>query len=243
MSNLINTITENMIFVFQFLLVVALMLIVAYIGEKLGAKRGKTSEKTFSTKKIAMIGVFSAISGVLMVFEITMPFAPSFYKLDFSELPALICGFAMGPVAGVMVEFCKIIIKLLIKGTSTAFVGELANFAVGCSFILPITIIYQFKKTKKTAVIGCIVGTLILTIFGSMFNGIYLLPKFAELYGIPLDTIIGMGTAINPAIKNVQTFVVFAVAPLNIIKGATVSIITILIYKKISILLKNIMDR
>ena len=138
-----------------------------------------------------------------------------------------------------LIEIIKIILKLIIKGTSTAFVGELANFVVGCGFILPASIIYYLNKTKKNAIIGCVIGTIVLTIVGTSFNAVYLLPKFAALFGMPLDAIIGMGTSINPRITNVSTFVFFAVAPLNLIKGTSVSLITMLIYKKISSIIKN----
>ena len=217
MSELLQSIQENVIFLLQFLAVVIGLFLVAYAAEKYAAKRAKTTERILSTRKIAMIGMFSAIAAVLMLFEIPMPFAPGFYKLDFSELPALIAAFAFGPVAGVMVEFCKIVLKLLFKSTSTAFVGELANFAVGCSFLLPASIIYLFNKTKKTAVLGCITGTLCM----------------------PMEALIGMGTAINGAITGITSFVCFAVAPLNLIKGASVSIITLLVYKQLSPILKE----
>lgn len=239
MSELLQSIQENVIFLLQFLAVVIGLFSVAYAAEKYAAKRVKATERILSTRKIAMIGMFSAIAAVLMLFEIPMPFAPGFYKLDFSELPALIAAFAFGPVAGVMVEFCKIVLKLLFKSTSTAFVGELANFAVGCSFLLPASIIYLFNKTKRTAVLSCIAGTLCMTVFGTAFNGIYLLPKFAQLFGMPMEALIGMGTAINGAITGITSFVCFAVAPLNLIKGASVSIITLLVYKQLSPILKE----
>ena len=238
MNTLMTQITENAIFVLEFLAVVTVLVLMAYFIEKWEKKKTGNQERVLSTKKITMIGMFSAISAVLMLFEIPMPFAPSFYKLDFSEIPALITGFAFGPVAGVMVEFCKIVLKLFFKSTSTAFVGELANFAVGCSFILPASVIYLYKKNKKTAFLSCAVGTIILTIFGTAFNAIYLLPKFAQLYGMPLDAIVGMGTAINPSITDVTSLVVMAVAPLNLIKGGSVSVITMLVYKKLSRFMK-----
>lgn len=238
MNNLLTLITENAIFVLEFLVIVIALVLLAYVIEKWEKKKTGNKERVLSTKKITMIGMFSAISAVLMLFEIPMPFAPSFYKLDFSEIPALITGFAFGPVAGVMVEFCKIVLKLFFKSTTTAFVGELANFAVGCSFILPASIIYLYKKNKKQAIIACGIGTVILTVFGTAFNAIYLLPKFAQLYGMPLDAIVGMGTAINPAITDVTSLVVMAVAPLNLIKGASVSVITMLVYKKLSRFMK-----
>lgn len=234
-----SAIAENVKFLIEFFALIILLFAVAYAVEKIVRKKNNNTDRILSTRMITVVGLFSAISTVLMLFEIPLPFAPSFYKMDFSEIPALIGSFAFGPVAGVLIEFIKIVLKLLIKGTSTAFVGELANFCVGCSFILPASIIYALKKSKTTALIGCVVGTIILTIFGTAFNAVYLLPKFAELFGMPIDVLIGMGTEINPNITNITSFVCYAVAPLNIIKGTLDSLITILVYKKISPILKN----
>lgn len=238
MNDLIKNVTENVVFVLEFLAIVVVLFAIAYIAEKYAQKKAGVKEKIFTTRKIAMIGMFSAIAAILMLIEIPVGFAPGFYKLDFSELPVLIGTYAFGPAAGIMIEFCKILLKLLFKSTSTAFVGELANFAVGCSFILPASIIYLLKKSKKTALAGCLTGTLIMTIFGTAFNAVYLLPKFSQLYGMPLDAIIGMGTKINPYITNITSFVILAVAPLNLMKGMSVSVITLMTYKKLSPILK-----
>lgn len=241
-NGLATAIVENVVFLLEFAAVIVAMVLIAYAIEKVSRKKAsdeQAKERILSTRRIAVIGMFSAMAAILMLFEIPLPFAPSFYKLDFSELPALVGTFAFGPVAGVMIEFVKIVLKLILKGTSTAFVGELANFAVGCSFLLPAAIAYTLKKTRKNAIIGCIAGTLVLTLVGTTFNAVYLLPKFAQLFGMPLEAIIGMGTAINPKITNVTSFVFFAVAPLNLIKGSLVSIITLLIYKKISPIIKK----
>lgn len=238
MNNLFTEIANNAIFVLEFLGVVAAIFILARIVEKWEKKRNGDQERILTTRKLTMVGMFSAIAAILMIFEFPVPFAPAFYKLDFSEIPALITGFAFGPVAGVMVEFCKIVLNLFMDSTTTAFVGELANFMVGCSFILSASIVYLYKKNRKSAIISCVVGTLCLTVFGTSFNAIYLLPKFAQLYGMPLEAIVGMGTAINPAITDVTTLVLFAVAPLNIIKGVSVSIVTMLVYKKLSRFMK-----
>ena len=151
----------------------------------------------------------------------------------------MIGSFAFGPVAGVLVEFCKVVLKIIIKGTDTAFVGDLANFTIGCSLLLPASLVYEFKKTKKRAVLGCVLGTVCITLFGTALNALYLLPKYAEMYGIPLDTLIAGGTAINPAITNLTTYVCFAVAPINIIKGGVVSLLTMLIYKPLRPILKT----
>lgn len=239
MKELMTAVTENLIFVAEFLGIVAFMFALAYAYEKLTMKKSGDKGRIFSTRKVSMIGMFSAIAVILMLLEIPLFFAPGFYKLDFSEIPVLIGAFAFGPMAGVTIEFCKILLELLLKGTTTAFVGELANFIIGCSFVLPASIIYLHRKTKKTALIGSVTGTICMTIFGTAFNAIYLLPKFAQLYGMPLDAIVQMGTVVNPAIDSVTTLVIFAVAPLNIIKGASVSAVTVLIYKKLSPILKE----
>ena len=238
MNNLITEVAKNAIFVVEFLGVVAAIFILAKLIEKAEKKRTGNTERILTTRKLTMIGMFSAIAAILMIFEFPLPFAPAFYKLDFSEIPVLITAFAFGPVAGVMVEFCKIALNLLMDSTTTAFVGELANFMVGCSFILPASIMYLHKKNRKSAIIACGVGTVCLTVFGTAFNAIYLVPKFAQLYGMPLEAIVGMGTAINPAITDLTTLVMFAVAPLNIVKGLSVSVITMLVYKKLSRFMK-----
>ena len=245
MSELIKNVMENAVFVLEFLLIIAGLFLAALLVEKLAKRKNGVKEKIFTTRKAAMIGMFSAISMILMLFELPLPFAPPFYKLDLSELPVLIGGFAFGPAAAVMIEFAKILLKLFVKATSTAFVGELANFAVGSSFVLPASIVYLFWKKKKGAITGCIVGTLILTIFGSLFNGIYLLPAFSELFGMPLDTILDMGSAVNPLMTegSMISFVVCCVVPINLIKGSVVSILTMLIYKPLSPIIKSSLQK
>ena len=134
-------------------------------------------------------------------------------------------------------ELVKVLVKLLLKGTTTAFVGDFANFAVGCSFVLPASLVYHARPGRKSALIGLVVGTLCMTVFGSAFNAVYLLPKFAALYGMPMEAIIGMGTKVNAHITSVSTLVLFAVVPFNLLKGALVSLLTFLLYKRISPLL------
>ena len=228
---------ENLQFFLVSAAVFALILGLAVLAERHLCK----DRKQFSdTHYISYTAIFSAISGVLMVMEIPLFFAPGFYKLDISEMPVLICTFYLGPVAGVTAELLKVMVKLLIKGTTTAFVGDFANFVVGCSFILPASIIYHARPGKKSALIGMGVGTLVLTVFGSLFNGFYLIPKFAVLFGMPMDAIVAMGTKVNAAITDVWTLVAFAVVPFNLVKGVAVSARTFLLYKRISpILHKN----
>lgn len=240
MNELFTKVAENAPYVAGFFGVIVTLFAVAALLEKMSQKAQGAEGPIFNTRKVAMIGMFSAIAMILMLFEFPLPFAPSFYELDFSELPILIGTFAFGPAAGVMMEFVKILLKLFIKGTSTAFVGDLANFVVGCSLVLPASVIYAFRKNKKSAVIACIVGTLAMTVFGTAFNAIYLLPAFAELYGMPLDTILAMGSAVNPLMTegSIVSFVVVCVAPMNLIKGSLVSLVTLLVYKPLSPVIK-----
>ena len=203
----------------------------------------KKTGSTFSIRSLTVIGVLSAIAIVLMLFDIPLGFLPSFYKIDFSEVPVLIGSFALGPVAGVMIEFIKILLNLLINGTDTAGIGELANFFIGCSIVVPASIIYSRKKTKKGAVLGLIIGTLLLTIVGSLLNAYILLPAYGAAFHMPIDRLIAMGTAINPSINSMSTFILLAVVPFNLLKGVLVSIITILLYKKLSPIIKGNYDR
>ena len=240
MSNFFENVAKNTLFAAEFLLIIAAMFLVAVILEKLADRKNDRKDSLFATRRMAVTGVFSAIALILFLFEFPLPFAPAFYELDFSELPALIGAFAFGPVTGVTIEAVKILLKLFIKGTSTAFVGDLANFIIGCSFIVPASAIYRFRKTKHGALAGCITGTLILTLFGTAFNAIYLLPAFSKLYNMPLESILAMGTAVNPLMTegSIVSFVICCVAPMTLIKGGSVSLITILIYKPLSPIIK-----
>jgi len=197
-------------------------------------KHRSTSQPKIKSKTIAQIGMLSAIAVVLMLFEIPLPFAPAFYEIDFSEVPVLVGCFAMGPVAGATIELIKVILNLAINGTITAGVGEFANFLIGCSFIVPAGIIYKKMHNKKGAIIGMVSGTIIMTVLGCFLNAYLLLPTYAKAFEMPIDALIGMGTAVNASITNMLTFVAFAVAPFNLLKGVLVSIIVLLIYKKIS---------
>ena len=204
-------------------------------GAKLVENRLPEKRSVSSARRVSIIGICAAIATVLHILDFPVLFlAPEFYKLDFSELPVLLCGFYLGPSATVACEGVKILLKLLLKGTSTAFVGDLANFVVGCSFVLPATIWYHWHKSKHSAVIGLILGTISMTVFGSAFNAVYLLPKFSALYGLPLETIVAMGTAIRGGVTGVTTFVMLCVAPLNLLKGAMVSVLTMLLYKRVA---------
>ena len=231
MPQLWRSIQENAAFLAVCVAIIAALALLARLAERfLPAKR-----KVSPARRITIIAICSAIATVLHILDFPLPFlAPDFYKLDLSELPVMLCGFYLGPSATVACEAVKILLKLLLKSTSTAFVGDFANFFVGCSLVLPAAIIYHTKKTRASALWGLVTGTFVLSVFGSAFNAVYLLPRFSELYCIPLDSIIAMGTTINGGIQDVTTFVLLAVAPLNLIKGAGISVLTLLLYKKVA---------
>ena len=197
-------------------------------------KTAVQTEPKLGVKAIVKIGMLAAIAVVLMLFEIPLPFAPSFYEIDFSEVPVLVGTFAMGPFAGALIELIKSLLNFVITGTSTAGVGELANFIIGCSLCVPAGLIYRMHRTRNNALIGMAVGTVCMTAIGCIVNAFVLLPTYATAFGMPIDALVEMGTAVNPNITSMTTFVMFAVAPFNLLKGVLVSLIVFLIYKKIS---------
>ena len=230
MRELFTELKDNLLFLGVCLLIAAAIILLALLAQRFCMKQRR---QLSTARRVSYVAVFSAIAAILMFLEIPLFFAPSFYNIDLSELPVLICAFYMGPVSGVVCELLKILLKLLLKGTSTAYVGDFANFLVGCAFILPAAVLYPLHKSRRGAIFALAAGTVSLTVFGSLFNAWYLIPRFAELYGMPLDAIIGMGTIVNSAIHDLPTLVLFAVVPFNLLKGALVSLLTFLLYKRI----------
>ncbi len=192
------------------------------------------NESRVGVRTMVKIGMLSAVAVVLMAFEIPLPFAPAFYKIDFSEVPVLVGCFAMGPLAGAAIELVKILLHVVIQGTQTAGVGDVANFLIGCALCVPAGIIYKRSHTRKGALAGMAAGTIFMTAVGCILNAYVLLPVYATAFGMPMDALVEMGTAVNGSITSVFTFVLFAVAPFNILKGVLVSAIVFIIYKKIS---------
>ena len=231
MEKLLEQIQQNAAFVLiTALIIVAVAVLARLVERKLPHLRSVTP-----ARRVSIIGICSAIAVVLHILDFPLLFlAPEFYKLDFSEVPVLLGGFFLGPSAAVTIEGIKILLKLLFKGTSTAFVGDFANFFVGCCFVLPATVWYHTHKSKNGAILGLALGTLVMTVIGTAFNAVYLLPKFAQLYGIPMEVLIGMGTAGHSGVTGLFSFVALCVAPLNLVKGAAVSLLTMLLYKRVA---------
>ena len=196
------------------------------------------SKERIGVRGVVQIGMLSAIAIILMQFEVPLPFAPPFYKIDFSEIPVLIGCFVMGPLAGAIVELIKVILNVVISGTTTGGVGDIANFLIGCALCVPAGMIYKKYHTRKSALVGMAVGTVFMTVIGCILNAYVLLPVYAKAFEMPIDALVAMGTAVNHSITSLSTFVIFAVAPFNLLKGVLVSFIVFLIYKKISPIFK-----
>jgi riboflavin transporter FmnP len=184
------------------------------------------------TRPMAVVAIMAALSIVLMMLEFSVPIVPSFLKFDISDFPALLTSFAVSPIAGVAVCFLKNVLHLFF--TTTSGVGELANFIMGVSFVLPASLFYYRNKTLKRALIGMAVGTASLVLVGALCNYFLMIPAYVYLAGFPMDAVIGMGSAVNPAIQDLTSLILIAVVPFNLIKGALCSVLTALLYKRVS---------
>ncbi len=178
------------------------------------------------------IAVLASAAAILMVMELPVVFMPAFLKLDFSEIPAIIGAFALGPLAGCLIVLIKNLIH--VSSTQTAGIGEIANFFVGTSFVVPAALVYQYKKNRTGAMLALVTGTLAMTLTAAALNYWVLLPLYQKALHFPPEAIVNMGRAANPLIVDLKTFIVFAIVPFNLFKGIVVSAITLLVYKKIS---------
>ena len=199
-------------------------------------KKMNTQETTKRNKKLKtmiQVAMLAALSAIIMRLEIPLPFAPPFYKLDFSEIPVLVGTFALGVIPGIAIEFLKIALDFLIDGSITGGIGELANFLIGCSFVVPAGIIYRMKKSRKQAAIGIVVGVLSMATIGGLMNAFILLPVYSKIMQIPIDALIEMGAKVNALVVDLRTFIFYCVIPFNLTKGMLTGVSVFLMYKKI----------
>ena len=195
-------------------------------------KTGMSSRVRF----ITVTAMLSAISFVLMYFEFPIPIMPTFIKFDFSDLPALIGTFAYGPLCGVIVCLIKNLLHLM--DSNSMLVGELSNFILGAAFVIPAGLIYKFKKTKKSALIGGITGAVFMGVFCVFSNYFIVYPVYYQV-AMPEEAILGMYQAILPSMKSIlQSLIVFNL-PFTVVKGLISVAITMLVYKPLSPILKG----
>ena len=195
--------------------------------------------KRESTRRLALAGMMGAIAFVLMFLSFPTPLNP-FAELDFSALPELIGGFILGPVGALQIITVKILLKLVFQGTGTAFTGELCAFILSVCYVLPAVIYYRKRRTKQAALIGIVIGG-ILAVIASVIVNIYLIyPFFMTAYGMNWDAIIGMCSVLIPAVKDIPTLVILSIVPFNALSRTLTGILTMLLYKRISVPLKKL---
>lgn len=197
-------------------------------------------KKSLNIKNISMIAILASIGAFLMFLDFPIFIAPSFYKLDLSDLPCLIGAFSMGPIPALFIQIIKILIKLLLKPTSTAFVGEIASFSISSIYCVVASIIYKHNRNKKGAIKAIVISSIAMVISSCILNYVFIIPSYVKLFGMPLETIVSLGNKIIPLVKDKLSFVMFCVAPFNCIKAIIIDVLTISLYKHISPLLKSL---
>jgi len=191
----------------------------------------------FTTNYMAKVAILGALARIVMFLEFPLPIFPAFLKMDFSDLIVLLGALAMGPVAGVLIEFVKCFIHFF--ASTTAGIGDLANFIVGGSYAAVVGIFYQRHKSKKGAVTGMLIGVLAMIVSGALVNYFITIPLYARFMGWSTEMVVGMGTKITPLIQDKATLILFAFCPFNLMKGTIITLIALPLYKKVSPLLKK----
>lgn len=186
----------------------------------------------FSMMYITRVAILASAATILMLLEMPVIFMPPFLKLDFSDIPAIIGAFALGPLAGCLIVLLKNMLH--VSYTQTAGIGEMANFLVGTGFVVPAAWVYYHSKNRKGAVLSLAAGTVSMTVVAAVVNYWILIPLYQTALHLPLEAIVSMGRAANPLIIDLKSFIVFAIIPFNLLKGVIVSLITLLVYKKLS---------
>ena len=197
------------------------------------AKSRKTA--VLSVRTISMTAMLSAVAYLLAFVEFPVPLSPSFAKMDLSDFPALIGAFAFGPLSGLLIELVKNTLQLMT--TSTGGIGEIANFLMGASYVVAAGVIYKHHKTKKTAWIACISASFVMGIAAALANYFILLPLFETF--MPLDQLIASFGAFLPFIHTKLDVVLFNAFPFNLLKGLVIGGVTMLIYKRLTPILKG----
>ena len=169
-----------------------------------------------------------------MMFRFPIPFMPPFLSFDLAAIPELIGAFALGPVAGVLIVFIRVMVQMVISGSNSMFTGELQSFLLGVALVLPAALLYRHKKTRKEALLGMAAGTLASTLLAVLTNLFLIIPFYVALYNMNMDQIIQSCSKVNPMMNSVTTMVILGIVPFNLIKYGISCLITFAVYKKIS---------
>lgn len=202
-------------------------------------------ERKSQLNYLIKVALLSAVAGVLMLIEAPLAIFPEFLKLDISDFPAIIGAIVMGPVAGVLIELIKVLLNFILNGTVTGGVGELANFLIGVSLVVPVGLIYKKHSNVKGAVIGGIIGTVCMAIMGGALNMYVLLPLYARLFGMEVMGFVEMAQNLpffGQFMHSEWDFILFSIIPFNLVKGILLTVITGATYKFVIPPLKRIQN-
>lgn len=197
----------------------------------------QSKSSLFATSSMVKIGMLSGLGMILMLLDFPLPIFPTFLKFDLSDAPAVIGAFAMGPAAGVMIEFLKNVLKIIVR-SNTGGVGELANFLVGVAYILPLALVYRKYPTKQGVFWGSCLAIISGALFAGILNYFIFIPAYATVMGYPIDAFVKMAAKINSNVVDLRTLVLFAIVPFNIIKGLVVAIAGLGLFKALQPLWK-----
>ena len=187
----------------------------------------------YSTRSLTRLSLLSVIAFLFMYIEFPLAFiAPPFIKIDLSDIPALIGGFAMGPVAGITIELVKCILTFFVRGTTTGGVGELSNFIVGALFVGLSAKFYSRHRTYRGAVVGLLLGVVGMTVVATLSNFFVVFPLYGKI--MPMDAIIKMGRAVTPRVNTLWDLMIYCIVPFNLVKGLIISAATLVLYKRVS---------
>lgn len=192
------------------------------------------SKKNLPVQYLTRIAILAALAAILFYFP-EIPIFPPIYKLDFSNLPVLLGAFSMGPMAGVWILLIKSFTGLM--HSSSAGVGELADFIMGAALIVPAAVIYRLNKTRRGALIGMLVGTVVLVVVAVLVNWKIMIPFYMGAYHMSMEGVVGLLQKTFPFIDSEWKLLLCATAPFNLLKGTVLSLLTCLMYKRLSPLL------
>ena len=198
--------------------------------------------KKNSVRRLTTVAMMGAVAFVLMYFSISIPVLSPFAEMELAALSELIGGFILGPVAAIEIICVKLLLKIVFKGSISMMTGEFQNLLLSMSFVLPAVIYYRRHRTKKAAVIGLVMGSVLSIIMAVITNLYLILPFYIRLYGMDWDGIVAMCSAANPWVKDVPTMVAFSIVPFNVVQRVLHSVLAILLYKKISVPLKKLIQ-
>lgn len=191
--------------------------------------------KISATRRIVMTSILAAVSTVLMFLNFSLPFVPSYLKIDFSEFPALLASFSLGPLSGAAVCFVKNLINAF--SSTTSGVGELSNFILGVLFVVPAGVYYKKHKTRKGAVASVVIGTVVMSVASVATNYFLVYPAYSLI--MPIDAIVGMSAAIIPSVDSIMKVILVFNVPFTLLKGVLNTIVTFVVYKRISPILQG----